>query len=84
MGIDAWGWDRPMDVMIEECREQGKAGDIFFAAHFAGKDKEYCNMENLAHLDQLPKPFGFRLSVFPVKIAKASSGWVRAVAIFEK
>jgi kynurenine formamidase len=82
-GIDAWTWDRPLDVMLKECRDQGKAGDIFFGAHFAGREKEYCHLENLANLDKLPKPFGFKISVFPVKITKASSGWVRAVAIFE-
>lgn len=83
MGIDAWGWDRPMNVMLNECREQGKAGSIFFAAHFAGKEREYCNLENLANLDQIPKPYGFKVVVFPVKITKASAGWVRAVAIIE-
>ncbi len=84
MGIDAWGWDRPMDVMLNECRGQGKAGDIFFAAHFVGKEKEYCNLENLGNLDQLPQPYGFKVAVFPVKITRASSGWVRAVAIIEE
>lgn len=84
MGIDAWTWDRPVDVMINECRDQGKAGDTFFAAHFSGKEKEYCHLENLANLDKLPKPYGFKVSVFPTKITRASSGWVRAVAILEE
>lgn len=82
-GIDAWTWDRPVDIMLNESRKQGKAGNTFFAAHFAGKQKEFCHLENLANLDQLPRPYGFKVSVFPVKITKASSGWVRAVAIFE-
>lgn len=82
-GIDAWTWDRPVEIMLNECREQGKAGTTFFAAHFAGKQKEFCHLENLANLDKLPRPYGFKVSVFPVKITKASSGWVRAVAIFE-
>jgi kynurenine formamidase len=83
-GIDARGWDRPINVVLDECREQGTARTIFFAAHFVGKEKEFCHLENLANLDQLPRPYGFRVSVFPVKISKASSGWVCAVAILEE
>jgi hypothetical protein len=37
----------------------------------------------MANLDKLPKPYGFKVSVFPIKIAKASSDWVQAAAIFE-
>ena len=84
MGIDAWSWDRPIDAMVEECREQGKVGPKFFPAHFVGKEREYCHLENLANLDQLPKPYGFKVVVFPVKVARASAGWVRAVAIIEE
>jgi kynurenine formamidase len=79
MGIDAWGWDRPMNVMLKEY-ESGVTG-TFWAAHFAGKEKEYCHLENLANLDLIPEPYGFEIAVFPVKIKEASSGWVRAVAI---
>ena len=32
---------------------------------------------------ELPRPFGFKVSVFPVKIARASGAWCRAVAILE-
>ena len=83
MGIDAWSWDRTIDAMVEECREQGKVGPKFFPAHFVGKEREYCHLENLANLDQLPKPYGFKVAVFPVRIARASAGWVRAVAIID-
>jgi kynurenine formamidase len=34
-------------------------------------------------LDQLPKPYGFKVSAFPVNIEKASAGWARVVAILE-
>jgi len=81
MGIDAYGWDRPHDVMVKELKE-GKKGK-FWEAHFVGKETEYCHLERLAHLDQLPKPFGFKVAVFPIHIEGASAGWVRAVAIFE-
>jgi kynurenine formamidase len=81
MGIDAWGWDRPFGVMAEEYR-RGVRGKLW-AAHFAGKKKEYCHIEKLANLDKLPRPYGFKVAAFPVKIEKASAGWARVVAIFE-
>ena len=82
MGIDAWGWDRPLNVMMEELRSGIKG--TFFGAHFLMKEKEYLHLENLANLGQIPKPHGFKVAVFPVKIKRASSGWVRAVAIIEE
>jgi kynurenine formamidase len=39
-------------------------------------------MEKLTNLDRLP-PTGFTVICFPVKIAKASAGWARAVAIVD-
>ncbi len=82
MGIDAWGWDRPFDVMVDEFKSGVKGR--FWAAHFAGREKEYCHVENLANLDQIPKPYGFKVSLFPIKIKAAGGGWVRAVAILEE
>jgi len=81
MGIDAWGWDRPFDIMEEEYLCGIK--DKFWGAHFAGREREYCHLENLINLDQIPYPFGFKVAVFPIKIKGASAGWVRAVAILE-
>ncbi len=81
MGIDAWGWDRPFTTMVEEYR-RGVKGKLW-AAHFAGKQKEYCHIERLTNLDKLPRPFGFKVAVFPILIERASAGWARAVAIFE-
>lgn len=81
MGIDAWGWDRPFPVMIKEYQSGVK--DKYWAAHFLGREREYCHLENLANLDLIPKPYGFKVAVFPTKLKKASSGWVRAVAILD-
>lgn len=81
MGIDAWGWDRPFSVMGREYRE-GTEGKLW-AAHFAGKKKEYCHIEKLTNLDRLP-PYGFKVVCFPIKIEGASAGWTRAVAILDK
>ena len=41
-------------------------------------------MEKMCNLDKIPKPFGFKVSCFPVKIKSASAGWVRPVAIIEE
>ena len=76
MGIDSWTWDRPFDVMLKS----GEPGR-FLEAHFIGKDREYCHMESMANLDKIPKPFGFKVAAFPIKIEGASGGWTRAVAI---
>lgn len=32
---------------------------------------------------KIPRPYGFKVAVFPVKIAKASAGCTRPVAIIE-
>ncbi len=81
MGIDAWGWDKPFDVMIQDLRRGEK--EKLWAAHYAGREKEYCHLENLTNLEEIPRPFGFQVAVFPVKIQKASASWVRAVAIVD-
>jgi kynurenine formamidase len=80
MGIDAWGFDMPMNKMAE-LRKQGNTKD-FFGSHYLGRRKEYIHAEKLCNLDQLP-PFGFTVSMFPIRIERASGGWVRAVAIIE-
>jgi kynurenine formamidase len=80
-GTDAWGWDRPIEIMALELKAGKK--DTFWEAHFLGKEKEYCHLERMANLDKIPKPFGFKVAAFPIKIENASAGWVRAVAILE-
>ncbi len=81
MGIDSWGWDIPLKLQAEKAKKE-KRSDIFWAAHFVGKDKEYCHMERLTNLDKLP-PFGFKVCCFPLKIKRASAGPSRVVAIME-
>jgi kynurenine formamidase len=82
MGIDAWGWDRPFWAIKEEFARTGDKS-LLWGAHFVGRDKEYCHIEKLANLDKLPKPFGFKVVCFPVKLAGGSAGWVRVAAIIE-
>jgi kynurenine formamidase len=83
MGIDAWGWDRPFWAIKEEFARTGDKS-ILWGAHFAGRGKEYCHIEKLANLDKLPKPFGFKVACFPVKLTGGSAGWTRVVAIVEE
>ena len=82
IGIDAWGLDRPFDVMAEEA----KAGDTaqLWESHVLGRSKEYCQIERLANLDLLPRPTGFTVYAFPYLVEDASAGWTRVVAIFEE
>jgi kynurenine formamidase len=81
IGIDAWGLDRPFDVMVEDARA-GRAQ--FWESHLLGRRKEYCQIERLANLDALPRPTGFLVSAFPFKLEGASAAWARVVAIVDE
>jgi kynurenine formamidase len=81
IGIDAWGLDRPFDLMIEDAKA-GRAQ--FWESHLLGRRKEYCQIERLANLDLLPRATGFLVSAFPVNLERASAGWARVVAIFDE
>ena len=80
IGIDAYTLDRPFASMVAEFQATGD-GRAIWPAHFAGIDREYCQIEKLARLDQLPASSGFLVSCAPVKIAGASAGWCRAYAM---
>jgi kynurenine formamidase len=77
MGIDAWGWDAPLHMQAARAKEAGEPG-IFWAAHQA--DLEYCQIERLANLRELPLS-GFTVSVFPLRLVGGSAAPARAVAI---
>lgn len=81
MGIDAWGWDRPLRQQAAEARRQRCPG-IFWGAHYVGAELEYCHMERLAQLDQLP-PHGFTVCAFPLKVVGGSAGPARVVALLD-
>ncbi len=82
MGTDAWGWDRPFWAIREDFSKTHDKS-LIWAGHYAGIEKEYCHIEKLANLDKLPKPFGFKVACFPIKVKGGSAGWSRVVAIFE-
>lgn len=77
MGIDAWGWDAPLNVQAQQAMKEGKPG-IFWAAHQA--DLEYSQIERLVNLKALP-PTGFKVACFPLKIERGSAAPARVVAI---
>ncbi|MFR9798059.1 cyclase family protein [Streptomyces sp. MS06] len=83
IGTDAWSLDAPFTDMIERYRKTGDAS-VLWPAHFAGRRREYCQIERLTRLGDLEQPFGFRVACFPVKIAGAGAGWTRAVALVEE
>jgi kynurenine formamidase len=80
IGIDAWTLDREFAAQIADFKRTGDGSHIW-PAHFAGITKEYCQIEKLTNLDQIPQPHGFYISCLPVKIKGASAGWCRAVAL---
>lgn len=77
-GIDSWTWDMPFDVM----KKRDNLKKTFMESHKLGHKREYLHMESLAHLDQIPQPFGFKVAAFPINIVGGSAGWIRPVAIF--
>ncbi|MCL1917038.1 MAG: cyclase family protein [Peptococcaceae bacterium] len=75
MGIDAPTFDPPIKSMFETQK--------FWEAHRVMCEKEYYHVENLANFDALPRPFGFTVSVAPVKWKHTTGAPVRAMAIME-
>jgi kynurenine formamidase len=79
MGIDAWGWDAPLDRQAKEAIECDEPG-IFWAAHQC--DLPYSQIERLTNLGALP-PTGFTVACFPLKIKSASAAPARVVALLD-
>jgi kynurenine formamidase len=79
MGIDAWGWDRPLHLQAQEALAEGRPG-TFWAAHQA--DLAYSQIERLANLDRLPRD-GFTVACFPLRLVGGSAAPARVVAILE-
>lgn len=77
MGIDAWGWDVPLDRQAKDAITRGKGG-IFWAAHQV--DLPYAQIERLVNLGALPAT-GFKVACFPLKIKGGSAGPARVVAM---
>lgn len=81
MGIDGWSWDTPLGAQAREAKRSGR-NDVFWAAHFVGLEREYCQIERLTNLSALP-PLGFKVCAFPLKVKRGSAGPARVVALVE-
>ena len=83
VGTDAWSWDAPFLLTAAKWKKMVRAKEpdpsIIWEGHFAGIELGYYQMEKMTNLDKVP-PTGATIYCFPVKIARASAGWVRAVA----
>jgi kynurenine formamidase len=79
MGIDAWGWDRPLHLQAQDALRERRTG-IFWEAHQVGL--RYSQIERLVGLEALP-PTGFTVACFPLRIAGASAAPARVVAILD-
>lgn len=75
MGIDASTWDRPVKWMFETKE--------FWPGHRVMLEREYYHLENMANLEAIPRPVGFKVAVFPIKWKGTTAAPVRAVAILE-
>jgi len=75
IGVDAITLDPPVWAMFE--RKQ------FWEAHRVMLDREFYHVENLTNLDKIPQPFGFKVSLFPVKWVNSTGAPVRAVALID-
>lgn len=82
IGIDAWTLDRPVNAMVESYKKTKDQKELW-PTHIHGRKREYLQIEKMANLDKLPKPFGFIVTALPVKFEGCTAGWCRAAAIFE-
>lgn len=81
IGIDAWGLDRPIDVMAAEA--QAGDDDQLWESHYFGAQAPYLQIERLVGLADLPAPTGFFVLALPTKIERASAGWTRVLVAYE-
>jgi kynurenine formamidase len=79
IGVDMYGFDRRFSDMAAAYASDGDGAKIW-EAHFAGIEREYCQIEKLVNLDLIPRAHGFKVAAFPIKIEGGSGGWCRAVA----
>lgn len=76
MGCDAITYDPPVWAMFEK--------KLFWEAHRVMWDEDYWHVENLMNLEQIGRPYGFQVSVLPVKWVGTTAAPVRAVAVIEE
>jgi len=79
MATDSHTIDLPIPLMTDRFVKGDKAA--YFPIHRAGQHTEWTHAEKLANLGSLPAPYGFKVMFLPVKVARATGAWTRAIAI---
>lgn len=79
MGTDSYTMDIPISIMSQKLKNGDRAA--YFPVHKSGIIKESSHAEKLFNLKKIPKPFGFKIAMFPIKLENCSGAWTRAVAI---
>jgi cyclase len=82
VGTDAFGMDPPFGRMLEDF-VAARDRSLLWPTHVLGRRREYCQIERLGGLDQLPRSDGFTVACFPVRLEGCGAAWARAVAIFD-
>jgi kynurenine formamidase len=80
IGVDSFGFDAPFPRMIEAYLRRRDPRELW-PAHLFGRVREYCQLERLTNLARIGRPYGFKVSCFPIKLARADAAWCRVVAI---
>lgn len=79
-GTDAFVTDLSMERVSRKL-DSPAAGAAVFPLHAGALTRDSCHAERLYNLKTLPRPFGFKVAMFPVKLEGSSAAWARAVAI---
>jgi kynurenine formamidase len=78
---DSMTQDMPIPWMEERLRAGER--DAYFPVHFAGLRTDYVHVEKAYGLRDLPRPSGYRVAAFPVKVEGGSGAWTRFMAIID-
>jgi len=81
MGIDQWGWDRPLNKMAK-LAQKSQNPELFWEGHRVGIKKFFCHIEQVVGLSRLPKD-GFKVMAMPLPLVGCSAAPVRLVAILD-
>ena len=78
IGCDSESLDGPLPPMVEALRRGRK--EAFYPIHYTGREREFCVVHKM-DLRSLPRPHGFKVVAFPIKLERCSAAWTRAVAL---
>lgn len=78
---DSMTQDMPIPWMEEKFRAGDR--DAYFPVHLAGQRTDYVHVEKAYGLRDLPRPSGYRVAAFPVKVEGGSGAWTRFMAFVD-